>query len=210
MRADRKSNFTTGRIYLKVIEKERRGDYLGKTVQVIPHITDEIKKCIREVSEGVDVVIVEIGGTVGDIESLAFSRERLDEILLDKLHLPHDEIGALTKWEEIIRKLRHPEDEVKIGFVGKYIEFGDSYKSLNEALTHGGIANNVKVRIIYIDSESLEEEGYHGELANVDGILVGPGFGARGVEGKLRAIRYAREKRIPYFGICLGMQCATI
>jgi len=308
MRATRKSNFTTGRVYLKVIEKERRGDYLGKTVQVIPHITDEIKKCIREVSEGVDVVIVEIGGTVGDIESLpfleairqfrleagrgnainvhltlvpyikasdemktkptqhsvqklreigiqpdvllcrsehaipdemrdkialfcnveqdavipaldvefiyqvplAFSRERLDEILLDKLHLPHDEIGALTKWEEIIRKLRHPEDEVKIGFVGKYVEFGDSYKSLNEALTHGGIANNVKVRIIYIDSEELEAEGYHGELGRVDGILVGPGFGSRGVEGKLRAIRYAREKRIPYFGICLGMQCATI
>ena len=308
MRATRKSNFTTGRIYLKVIEKERRGDYLGKTVQVIPHITDEIKKCIREVSEGVDVVIVEIGGTVGDIESLpfleairqfrlevgrgnainvhltlvpyikasdemktkptqhsvqklreigiqpdvllcrsehaipddmrdkialfcnveqdavipaldvefiyqvplAFSRERLDEILLDKLHLPHDEIGALTKWVEIIRKLRHPEDEVKIGFVGKYIEFGDSYKSLNEALTHGGIANNIKVRIVYIDSEELETEGYHGELARVDGILVGPGFGARGVEGKLRAIRYAREKRIPFLGICLGMQCATI
>jgi CTP synthase len=308
MRATRNSNSTTGRVYRKVIEKERRGDYLGKTVQVIPHITDEIKKCIREVSEGVDVVIVEIGGTVGDIESLpfleairqfrleagrgnainvhltlvpyikasdemktkptqhsvqklreigiqpdvllcrsehaipdemrdkialfcnveqdavipaldvefiyqvplAFSRERLDEILLDKLHLPHDEIGALTKWEEIIRKLRHPEDEVKIGFVGKYVEFGDSYKSLNEALTHGGIANNVKVRIIYIDSEELEAEGYHGELGRVDGILVGPGFGSRGVEGKLRAIRYAREKRIPYFGICLGMQCATI
>ncbi len=308
MRATRRNNWTTGRIYLKVIEKERRGDYLGKTVQVIPHITDEIKKCIREVSEGVDVVIVEIGGTVGDIESLpfleairqfrqeagrgnainvhltlvpyikaseelktkptqhsvkelreigiqpdillcrseraipedmkkkialfcnveeeavvsaldvefiyqvplAFSREGLDEILLDKLHLPHEEIGALTKWEEIVRKMRHPEDEVRIGFVGKYVEFGDSYKSLNEALVHGGIANNVKVRIVYIDSESLEEEGYHGELTNVDGILVGPGFGSRGVEGKLRAIRYAREKRIPYFGICLGMQCATI
>jgi CTP synthase len=308
MRASRRNNWTTGRIYLKVIEKERRGDYLGKTVQVIPHITDEIKKCIREVSEGVDVVIVEIGGTVGDIESLpfleairqfrqevgrgnainvhltlvpyikaseelktkptqhsvkelreigiqpdillcrservipeemkkkialfcnveeeavipaldvefiyqvplAFSREGLDEILLDKLHLPHEEVGNLAKWEEIIRKMRHPEDEVRIGFVGKYVEYGDSYKSLNEALVHGGIANNVKVRIIYIDSESLEEEGYHGELTNVDGILVGPGFGARGVEGKLRAIRYAREKRIPYFGICLGMQCATI
>ena len=141
---------------------------------------------------------------------LAFSREGLDEILLDKLHLPHEEVGNLAKWEEIIRKMRHPEDEVRIGFVGKYVEYGDSYKSLNEALVHGGIANNVKVRIVYIDSESLEEEGYHGELANVDGILVGPGFGARGVEGKLRAIRYAREKRIPYFGICLGMQCATI
>src|SRR5438477_697677 len=141
---------------------------------------------------------------------LAFSREGLDEILLDKLHLPHEEIGALTKWEEIVRKMRHPEDEVRIGFVGKYVEFGDSYKSLNEALTHGCIANNVKVRIVYIDSESLEEEGYHGELANVDGILVGPGFGSRGVEGKLRAIRYAREKRIPHFGFCLGPQSATI
>jgi CTP synthase len=308
MKATRKNNFTTGRIYLKVIEKERRGDYLGKTVQVIPHITDEIKKCIRDVADNVDVVIVEIGGTVGDIESLpfleairqfrqevgrgnainvhltlvpyirasdelktkptqhsvkelreigiqpdillcrserpipkemkakialfcnveeeavvsaldvefiyqvplAFSREGLDEILLDKLHLPHEEVGALTKWEEIVRKLRHPEDEVRIGFVGKYVEFGDSYKSLNEALVHGGIANNLKVKIIYIDSEGLEEDGYHGELGHVDGILVGPGFGARGVEGKLRAIRYAREKKIPYFGICLGMQCATI
>ncbi|HVG23687.1 MAG TPA: CTP synthase [Thermoanaerobaculia bacterium] len=308
MRASRKNNYTTGRIYLKVIEKERRGDYLGKTVQVIPHITDEIKKCIKDVSENVDVVIVEIGGTVGDIESLpfleairqfrleagrgnalnvhvtlipyikasdelktkptqhsvqtlrqigiqpdillcrsertipedmkkkiglfcnveeesvipaydvdyiyqvplAFAREGLDEILLDKLHLPHEEIGSLAKWEEIVRKMRHPEDEVRIGFVGKYVDFGDSYKSLNEALVHGGIANNAKVRIIYIDSESLEEDGYHGELASVDGILVGPGFGSRGVEGKLRAIRYAREKRIPFFGICLGMQCATI
>jgi CTP synthase len=308
MRATRKNNYTTGRVYLKVIEKERRGDYLGKTVQVIPHITDEIKKCIREVSENVDVVIIEIGGTVGDIESLpfleairqfrqeagrgnalnvhvtlvpyikaseelktkptqhsvqklreigiqpdillcrsertipeemkkkiglfcnveeesvipaydvdfiyqvplAFAREGLDEILLDKLHLPHEEIGSLAKWEEIVRKLRHPEGEVRIGFVGKYVDFGDSYKSLNEALVHGGIANNVKVRIVYIDSESLEEEGYHGELSSVDGILVGPGFGSRGVEGKLRAIRYAREKRIPFFGICLGMQCATI
>ncbi|HXG58188.1 MAG TPA: CTP synthase [Thermoanaerobaculia bacterium] len=308
MRATRRNNFTTGRIYLKVIEKERRGDYLGKTVQVIPHITDEIKQCIREVSDNVDVVIVEIGGTVGDIESLpfleairqfrqevgrgnainvhltlvpyiraseelktkptqhsvqklreigiqpdillcrsehvipddmkkkialfcnveeeavvpaldvdfiyqvplAFAREGLDEILLDKLHLPHEEFGDLGKWEEIVRKLRHPEDEVRIGFVGKYVEFGDSYKSLNEALVHGGIANNVRVRIVYIDSESLEEEGYHGELTEVDGILVGPGFGSRGVEGKLRAIRFAREKKIPYFGICLGMQCATI
>jgi len=308
MRAGRKNNYTTGRIYLKVIEKERRGDYLGKTVQVIPHITDEIKKCIKDVSENVDVVIVEIGGTVGDIESLpfleairqfrleagrgnalnvhvtlipyikasdelktkptqhsvqtlrqigiqpdillcrsertipeemrkkiglfcnveegavvpaydvdyiyqvplAFAREGLDQILLDKLHLPHEEIGSLAKWEEIVRKMRHPEDEVRIGFVGKYVDFGDSYKSLNEALVHGGIANNVRVRIVYIDSESLEEDGYHGELASVDGILVGPGFGSRGVEGKLRAIRYAREKRIPFFGICLGMQCATI
>ncbi len=308
MKGTRRSNITTGRIYQTVIDKERRGDYLGKTVQVIPHITDEIKKCIREVSDSVDVVIVEIGGTVGDIESLPFleairqfrqeagrgnainvhltlvpyiraaeelktkptqhsvkelreigispdillcrseraipeemkakialfcnveekavisaldvdfiyqvplalSREGLDEILLEKLHLPHEEVSDLSKWEEIVRKLRHPEDEVRIGFVGKYVEFGDSYKSLNEALVHGGIANNVKVRIVYIDSESLETEGYHGELTNVDGILVGPGFGGRGVEGMLRAISYAREKKVPFFGICLGMQCATI
>src|SRR5690349_11140434 len=302
------NNLTSGRIYEQIIARERRGDYLGKTVQVIPHVTNEIKAAMKRVAQDVDVVIAEIGGTVGDIESLpfleairqmrheqgrencifvhvtlvpwiaaaqelktkptqhsvkelreigiqpdillcrseraipeemkkkialfcnveeeavvsaldvefiyqvplAFSREGLDEILLDKLHLPHEEIGSLTKWEEIVRKLRHPEDEVRIGFVGKYVEFGDSYKSLNEALAHGGIANNVKVRIVYIDSESLEEEGYHGELGKVDGILVGPGFGARGVEGKLRAIRSAREKKIPYFGICLGMQCATI
>src|SRR5688500_3789155 len=308
MIGSRKNNYTTGRIYQKVIEKERRGDYLGKTVQVIPHITDEIKHCIRDASEDTDVVIVEIGGTVGDIESLPFleairqfrqeagrgnainvhltlvpyikaseelktkptqhsvkelreigiqpdvllcrsdrpipedmkrkialfcnveeeavipaldvdfiyqvplalSREGLDEILLDKLHLPHEELGDLSKWEEIVRKLRHPEGEVRIGFVGKYVEFGDSYKSLNEALVHGGIANNVKVRIIYIDSGNLEQEGYHGDLGNVDGILVGPGFGQRGVEGMLRAIRYAREKKVPYFGICLGMQCAVI
>jgi len=307
-RATKKNNFTTGRIYSKVIEKERRGDYLGKTVQVIPHITDEIKKCIRDVSDNVDVVIVEIGGTVGDIESLPFleairqfrqeagrgnainvhltlvpyikasqelktkptqhsvkelraigispdillcrsekaipedmkakialfcnveeeavipaldvdfiyqvplalSREGLDEILLDKLHLPHEEVCDLSRWEEIVRKLRHPEGEIRIGFVGKYVEFGDSYKSLNEALVHGGIANNVRVKIVYIDSETLEQDGYHGELGNVDGILVGPGFGARGVEGMLRSIRYAREKQIPFLGICLGMQCATI
>ncbi len=308
MTATRKNNFTTGRIYSKVIEKERRGDYLGKTVQVIPHITDEIKKCIREVSDDADVVIVEIGGTVGDIESLPFleairqfrqeagrgnainvhltlvpyikasgelktkptqhsvkelreigiqpdillcrserpipeemkekialfcnveqeavisaldvdfiyqvplalSREGLDEILLDKLHLPHEELGDLSMWEEIVRKLRHPESEVKIGFVGKYVEFGDSYKSLNEALMHGGIANSARVKIVYIDSVSFENDGYHSEIGQVDGILVGPGFGERGVEGMLRAIRYAREKKIPFFGICLGMQCATI
>ncbi len=308
MTASRKNNFTTGRIYSKVIEKERRGDYLGKTVQVIPHITDEIKKCIREVSDGADVVIVEIGGTVGDIESLPFleairqfrqeagrgnainvhltlvpyikasgelktkptqhsvkelreigiqpdillcrserpipeemkekialfcnveqeavisaldvdfiyqvplalSREGLDEILLDKLHLPHEELGDLSRWEEVVRKLRHPESEVRIGFVGKYVEFGDSYKSLNEALMHGGIANNARVKIVYIDSVSLENDGYHSDMGQVDGILVGPGFGERGVEGMLRAIQYAREKKIPFFGICLGMQCATI
>jgi CTP synthase len=308
MKASKKNNYTTGRIYSSVIEKERRGDYLGKTVQVIPHITDEIKHGIRNASTDVDVVIVEIGGTVGDIESLPFleairqfrqeagrgnainvhvtlvpfikasdelktkptqhsvkelreigiqpdillcrsdrpipedmkrkialfcnveeeavipaldvefiyqvpialSREGLDEILLDKLHLPHEEFGDLSKWEEIVRKMRHPESEVRIGFVGKYVDFGDSYKSLNEALVHGGIANSAKVKIVYIDASELEQDGYHGELTSVDAVLVGPGFGVRGVEGMLRAIRYAREKQIPFFGICLGMQCATI
>jgi CTP synthase len=307
-KTSRRNNYTTGRIYSSVIEKERRGDYLGKTVQVIPHITDEIKECIRDVSDDADVVIVEIGGTVGDIESLPFleairqfrkeagrgnainvhltlvpyisaseelktkptqhsvkelraigiqpdillcrsehpipddmkskialfcnveeeavipaldvehiyqvplalSKEGLDTILLDKLHLPHDEVSDLSKWEEIVRKLRHPEDEVLVGFVGKYVDFGDSYKSLNEALTHGGIASGVKVRIVYIDSASLEQDGYHDDLARVDGILVGPGFGIRGVEGMLRAIQYSREKRVPFLGICLGMQCAVI
>ena len=306
MRASRRNNWTTGRIYLTVIEKERRGEYLGATVQVIPHITDEIK-CIREVSEGVDVAIIEIGGTVGDIESLPFL-EAIRQLKIEagpnnaiNVHLtlvPYIEAAGELKTkptQHSVKELREigiqpdillcrserviPEDmkdkialfcnveeeavipaldvefiyqvplafsrkgsiddplaerlniwrsashavgsassarcgtsmgSVRIGFVGKYVEFGDSYKSLNEALVHGGIANNVKVRIIYIDSESLEEEGYHGELTSVDGILVGPGFGARGVEGKLRAIRFAREKRIPYFGICLGMQCATI
>jgi len=307
-RTSRRNNYTTGRIYSRVIEKERRGDYLGKTVQVIPHITDEIKECIRDVSDDADVVIVEIGGTVGDIESLPFleairqfrkeagrgnainvhltlvpfisaseelktkptqhsvkelraigiqpdillcrsehpipeemkgkialfcnveeeavipaldvehiyqvplslSREGLDTILLDKLHLPHDEVSDLSRWEDIVRKLRHPEDEVLVGFVGKYVDFGDSYKSLNEALGHGGIANGVKVRSVYIDSASLEQDGYHDDLARVDGILVGPGFGVRGVEGMLRAIQYSREKSVPFFGICLGMQCAVI
>jgi CTP synthase len=308
MTATRKNNYTTGRIYSSVIEKERRGDYLGKTVQVIPHITDEIMRGIREAATDVDVLIVEIGGTVGDIESLPFleairqfrqeagrgnainihltlvpyikasselktkptqhsvkelreigiqpdillcrseqtipdemkakialfcnvenravipaldvdfiyqvplalSREGLDEIILEKLHLPVGERSDMSKWEEIVRKLRHPAGEVRIGFVGKYVEFGDSYKSLNEALMHGGIANDVKVKIVYIDSGALEQDGYHGELTEVDGILVGPGFGHRGVEGMLRAISFAREKKVPYFGICLGMQCATI
>ncbi|MBW3563518.1 MAG: CTP synthase [Acidobacteria bacterium] len=310
MKATRRNNFTTGRIYQQVIDKERRGDYLGKTVQVIPHVTDEIKQSIREVTadQDIDVVIVEIGGTVGDIESLPFleairqfrqevgrgnainvhltlvpfikasnelktkptqhsvkelreigiqpdillcrsdriipdemrrkialfcnveeeavipaydvdyiyqvplslSREGLDGILLDKLHLPQEELADLTKWEEIVRKLRHPEDIIRIGFVGKYVDFGDSYKSLNEALLHGGVANNVRVEIRYIDSTELEKDGYHGELQGVDGILVGPGFGERGVEGMLQAIRYAREKKVPFLGICMGMQCAVI
>src|SRR5437763_258176 len=303
MRATRRNNWTTGRIYLKVIEKERRGDYLGKTVQVIPHITDEIKKCIRDVSENVDVVIVEIGGTVGDIESLpfleairqfrqeigrgnainvhltlvpyikaseelktkptqhsvqrlreigiqpdvllcrseraipeemkakialfcnveeeavipaldvefiyqvplAFSRERLDEILLDKLHLPHDDVGALTKWEEIVRKLRHPEDEVKLGLVGKYVEFGDSYKSLNEPSAHGGTANTVNVRIIYIDTAELENQGdRHRYEVNPEYVpaLEEKGFHVTGISPDGKSVEIVELAGHPWFVGC--------
>ena len=301
------NSVTTGKVYQSVIEKERRGDYLGKTVQVIPHVTDEIKDCIRRVAGDNDVVLVEIGGTVGDIESLpfleairqfrqdvgrgnainvhvtlvphiagsdelktkptqhsvkellsigiqpdillcradrsipeemkkkialfcnvderavvtardvptiyevplAFAREGLDEILLDYLSLPHYD-RDLTKWDTIVNRVKNPQDEVNIAFVGKYVQLGDSYKSLNEALHHGGIANNVKVKISFVDSEELESVGYPETLARADAILVGPGFGRRGVEGKLKAIRFAREMKVPFFGICLGMQCAVI
>ena len=275
------NSVTTGKIYLSVIEKERRGDYLGKTVQVIPHITDEIKDCIRRVAGDNDVVLVEIGGTVGDIESLpfleairqfrqdvgrgnainvhltlvphiaasnelktkptqhsvkellsigiqpdillcradraipeemkkkialfcnvderavitardvptiyevplAFAREGLDEILLDYLSLPHYD-RDLAKWDSIVNRVKNPQEEVTIAFVGKYVQLGDSYKSLNEALHHGGIANNVKVKITFVDSEELETVGFPETLAHADAILVGPGFGRRGIEGK--------------------------
>ncbi len=307
MTGTRLSNTTTGRIYKSVIDKERRGDYLGKTVQVIPHITDEIKESIRRVSESADVVIVEIGGTVGDIESLpfleairqfrleigrgnavnihltlvpyikasdelktkptqhsvkellsigiqpdillcrtdralpleikrkialfcnvpveavitakdvpsiyevplVFASENLDTQILDLLSLPHYE-RDLTKWENLVNRIKSPQGEVEIGVVGKYVDYGDSYKSLNEALTHGGIANNVRVRLTYIDAETLEGETYPEALFRVDAILVPGGFGRRGTEGMMQAIRYAREKKVPFFGICLGLQCAVI
>jgi CTP synthase len=305
--ASKANSITTGKIYLSVIEKERRGDYLGKTVQVIPHITDEIKDCIRRVANDNDVVLVEIGGTVGDIESLpfleairqfrqdvgrgncinvhltlvpyiaasdelktkptqhsvkellgigiqpdillcradraipeemkkkialfcnvderavvtardvstiyevplVFAREGLDEILLDYLSLPHYD-RDLSKWEQIVNRIKNPGEEVTIAIVGKYVQLGDSYKSLNEALGHGGIANNVKVRLAFVDSEEMESQGFPEVLRSADAILVPGGFGKRGIEGKLRAIRYAREMRVPFFGICLGMQCAVI
>src|SRR5664279_1927226 len=303
----KRNNFTTGQIYESVIKKERRGEYLGKTVQVIPHITDEIKIFIKRGAEGADVAIIEVGGTVGDIESLpfleairqmgiqegrnnacyihltlvpwiptagelktkptqhsvkelreigiqpdillcradrsipeemkkkialfcnvderavvtaadvptiyevplAFAREGLDEILLDYLSLPHYD-RDLAKWDSIVNRVKNPQEEVTIAFVGKYVQLGDSYKSLNEALHHGGIANNVKVRISFGDSEELETAGFPETLARADAILVGPGFGRRGVEGKLKAIRFAREMKVPFFGICLGLQCAVI
>ena len=286
-----------------MIERERRGDYLGKTVQVIPHITDEIKESIRRVGTDADVVLVEIGGTVGDIESLPFlealrqfrgeagrgnainvhltlvpyikaadelktkptqhsvkdllsigiqpdvllcrtdralppevkrkialfcnvpveavinakdvpsiyevplhfAAEGLDEILLDLLSLPHYD-RDLSKWESLVNRVKNPAGEVDVAVVGKYVDYGDSYKSLNEALAHGGIANNVKVRLHYVDSETLEGDSYPDVLFRADAILVPGGFGRRGVEGMMRAIRYAREKKVPFFGICLGLQ----
>ncbi|HVS03931.1 MAG TPA: CTP synthase [Thermoanaerobaculia bacterium] len=303
----KKHNFTTGQIYQSVIEKERRGDYLGKTVQVIPHITDEIKDAMRGVAGGNDLVIVEIGGTVGDIESLpfleairqfrlelgrsnavnihltlvpyitaadelktkptqhsvrelraigispdvllcrvdrplpdelrkkiglfcnlaadhviaardvptiyevplVFCREGLDEILLELLNLPRYE-RDMSDWEELVNRIKNPRQQVRIGIVGKYVEFPDSYKSLNEALLHGGIANDARVELVYISAEEIEEGHWPRELFEVDGLLVPIGFGPRGGEGKIKAIRYAREHQVPFFGICLGMQCMVI
>jgi CTP synthase len=305
--ASRLSNYTTGRIYESVISKERRGDYLGKTVQVIPHVTDEIKQAMRRVAEGIDVVIVEIGGTVGDIESLPFleairqfrlelgrnnsvnvhltlvpyiaaaeelkskptqhsvrelraigiqadvllcrvdrplpdearrkialfcnvapeqviaardvptiyevplmfAREGLDETLLELLNLPRYE-RDLSRWESLVSRVKNPKHLVRIGIVGKYVELPDAYKSLNEALAHGGIANETKVQLVYINAEEIEAGNWPRELFEVDGLLVPIGFGKRGTEGKIRAIRYAREHKVPFFGICLGMQCLTI
>jgi CTP synthase len=302
----KKSNFTTGQVYDSVISKERRGEYLGGTVQVIPHITDEIKIRILDVDERIDIVIVEIGGTVGDIESLPFleairqlrndlgkenslfihltlvpfvktagemktkptqhsvkelreigiqpdillcrTEEYLPTALKEKIALfcnvdkdavitakdvesiyecplmfnregLDDKITAmlniwakkpdLSEWQNIVDTITSPKKEVEIAVVGKYVKLTDSYKSLNEALTHGGIANNCRVTIRYVDSEDLEIDVVR-HLADVDGILVPGGFGSRGIEGKINAVAYARENRIPYFGICLGMQMAVI
>ena len=305
-RSSKDNNFTTGQIYENVIRKERRGDYLGGTVQVIPHITDEIKESVRRGSEGVDVALVEIGGTVGDIESLPFlesirqmgvelgrkhvmyihltlvpyihasgevktkptqhsvkelrsigiqpdillcrsdralpENERrkialftnveenavissidmdsiykipqwlhsqgLDDIVLDKFQLdlpPAD----LHDWEKVTQAIEHPEQEVNIFMVGKYVELTESYKSLNEALIHAGAHTHTKVNITYIDSEQLETDGIE-RLRDAHAILVPGGFGHRGIEGKILACRYARENNVPYLGICLGMQVAVI
>jgi CTP synthase len=309
------NNWTTGRIYLSVIEKERRGDYLGKTIQVIPHITDEIKRAVRAVAEkdDPDVVIVEIGGTVGDIESLpfleairqmgneerqdgargavfvhltlvpyiaaagelktkptqhsvrdlreigiavdillcrsdrplsrdirskialfcnvreqaviaaedvgtiyevplAFHEQGLDSLIVSELGLKERAAHSdLTRWRELVATVRDPAaGSVTVGIVGKYVELEDSYKSLREALTHGGVANNVKVNVRWIESEGLMDEDYEERLRDFDAILVPGGFGKRGVAGMIRAITYARKSRTPYFGICLGMQTAVI
>lgn len=304
------SNITTGKIYYSVITKERRGDYLGKTVQIIPHITDEIKKNITKVAKenDVDITIVEIGGTVGDIESLpfleairqlrwelgehyainihvtllpyiksageqktkptqhsvgrlreigiqpdillcrterhinkeerdkialfcnvdreavieaadvkhiyevplAFKKENLDTLILKKLNIKCED-KDLKEWRNfVIKRVKDPQHEVKICVVGKYIQLPDAYKSIYEALVHAGIANDARVNIIKIDSEDLEKGKIDKILSGADGILVPGGFGDRGIEGKIRAVQYARENKIPFFGICLGMQVATI
>jgi CTP synthase len=305
----RDNNWTTGRIYEQIIAKERRGDYLGKTVQVIPHVTNEIKAAMKKVAQDVDVAIVEIGGTVGDIESLPFmeairqmrqelGRERTlfmhvtlvpfiaaaqelktkptqhsvkellsigiqPDILLcrtdrflskeikskialfcnveeeavitakdvasiyevpvvfshegvDTLVLRYLRIEAkdrdLKNWEELVHRVYNPKAEVTIGIVGKYVEYEDSYKSLKEALVHGALAHNLKLNLNWIEAEGLEagDQASQEQLADYDGILVPGGFGKRGIEGMLIAIRYARERKVPYFGICLGMQTACI
>jgi len=303
----RDNNCTAGRIYETIINKERRGDYLGKTVQVIPHVTNEIKAAVRKVSSDVDVVIVEVGGTVGDIESLPFleairqmrqeqgrenvvfvhltlvpfigtsgelktkptqhsvrelreigiqpdillcrtdrflspaikakialfcsvpeeavitakdveniyevplvlASEGLDTQILRFLRLETAERN-MAAWTELVERLRHPRDEVSIGMVGKYVELTDSYKSLNEALAHGGIAHNLRVNLIWVDAEGLEGEHWEDQLHDLDAILVPGGFGKRGIPGMLRAIEFARTHQVPFFGICLGMQCAVI
>jgi len=311
----RDNNLTSGRIYEHVITKERRGDYLGKTVQVIPHVTNEIKAAMRKVSADCDVTLVEIGGTVGDIESLpfleairqmrqdlgrdntlfvhvtlvpwiaaaqelktkptqhsvkemlsigiqpdillcrterslphemkskialfcnveekaviaardvayiyelplAFAKENVDDLVLKYLRIEAKD-ADLTKWEDLVHRAYHPRDEVHIGIVGKYVEYEDSYKSLKEALVHGALADNLKLKVTWIEAEGLETKNaddtpnfdYETQLEGFDGILVPGGFGKRGIEGMLNAIRYAREKKVPYFGICLGMQTACI
>jgi CTP synthase len=305
----RDANYTTGQIYLSVIEKERRGEFLGKTVQVIPHITNEIKRVIRKLeSDDTDVVITEIGGTVGDIESQPFleairqfsldigkenclyihltlvpylkaagelktkptqhsvgslreigiqpdvlicrtersiSREdrekialfcnvplnavieekdkdfsiyevplslvenQLDELIVKKLQLPAGSLN-LDNWRELLHRLRNPEHEISIAVVGKYAEHFDAYKSIYESLDHAGIHHRTQVRIGRVLSESIEREGPERLLTGYDGILVPGGFGERGIEGKVEAIRFARTRGIPFFGICLGMQCAAI
>lgn len=303
------NNITTGRIYQSVINKERKGDYLGKTVQVIPHITDEIKDSIKILGEtgNYDVIITEIGGTVGDIESLPFveavrqlkwelkqnclfihltlvpflaaagelktkptqhsvktmlelgvqpdilvcrtehnlekdirdkiarfcnvnenaviesrdaksiyevpllmQEEKLDEVVLEKLNMQGYGEPNLTKWKHFLDVLTNPQKEVNIGLIGKYVELQDSYKSIVEALNHGGVENNCKVNIHWIHSEGINNQNVKQNLEKLNGILVAPGFGERGIEGKIEAVKFARENNIPFLGICLGMQCAVI
>ena len=304
------NNVTTGRIYQSVINKERRGEFLGKTVQVIPHITDEIKRRIKLLSAKkiYDVIITEIGGTVGDIESLPYIEavrqlryemgannslvvhltlipymaasgelktkptqhsvkqllenglqpdalvlrtekhltndirrkvalfcnvdvnavvesidvptiyevplmmlnQKLDLVVLDKLRLPDNGEPDLKAWIEFVEKVKHPQKKVNIALVGKYTELPDAYKSIVESFIHAGAANHTKVKLQYVNSEKITKENIAAQLKGMCGILVAPGFGHRGIEGKIEAVRYAREQKIPFFGICLGMQCSVI
>ncbi|WP_425391747.1 CTP synthase [Ekhidna sp.] len=304
------NNVTTGRIYYNVIQKERQGEFLGKTVQVIPHITDEIKNNIYKLGETgkYDVVITEIGGCVGDIESLPFieavrqakfelgssnsisihltlipylkasgelktkptqhsvkelleagiqpdilvcrseypitqeirkklalfcnvpinsviealdaptiydvpilmRKEKLDERVLTKFKMPYKKEPKIDKWKEFLGRLKNPTDSVNIGLVGKYVELQDAYKSIAEAFIHAGAANECKVNVNWIHAEELDGDNVEKALSGLDGILVAPGFGERGIEGKIYAVQYARENKVPFFGICLGMQCAVI
>ncbi len=303
------NNVTTGRIYQSVINKERRGDYLGKTVQIIPHVTDEIKRYIKYLGskKKFDVVISEIGGTVGDIESLPYiesvrqlkwelgpdalfihltlvpylsasgelktkptqhsvkallengvqpdvlvlrteheltpelrgkvalfcnvnkdaviqsidvptiyevpikmKEEKLDEIVLKKLGLPLNEAPELKEWNEFLYRYKNPKREIKVALVGKYVELHDAYKSISEALIHAGASNECRVKIEWLHSERINSENVEKKLKGCSGILIAPGFGLRGIEGKIVAAKYARENKIPFFGICLGMQIAVI
>lgn len=303
------NNVTTGRIYQSVINKERQGEYLGKTVQIIPHITDEIKHRIKLLGNKGDyeVVITEIGGTVGDIESLPYvesvrqlkwelqnncivihltlvpylsasgelktkptqhsvkqllelgvqpdilvcraerhlgrelrdkiarfcnvspqaviesidaetiydvpilmKNEELDKVVCEKLNIPLKSEPDLTSWNEFLYKYKNPDSSIKIALVGKYIELKDSYKSIVESFIHAGAANHTKVNLVWIHSESINEDNVEERFKGVRGVLVAPGFGSRGIEGKIAAIKFARENNVPFFGICLGMQCAVI
>ncbi|MEQ9403693.1 MAG: CTP synthase [Cyclobacteriaceae bacterium] len=304
------NNITTGRIYDNVIQRERKGEFLGKTVQVIPHITDEIKNNIYKLGETgkYDIVITEIGGCVGDIESLPFieavrqarfelgptncvsihltlvpylaaagelktkptqhsvkelleagiqpdilvcrseyslnmdirkklalfcnvpinavieakdaetiydvpllmRKEKLDERVLSKLKISHKKEPKIESWKEFLGKLKNPTEDIKIGLIGKYVELPDAYKSIVEAFVHAGAVNECKVNIQWIHAEDLDGDNIHRELSDLDGILVAPGFGERGIEGKIYAVQYARENNVPFFGICLGLQCAII
>ncbi len=307
-RLTQSNNLTSGRIYEQIIARERRGDYLGKTVQVIPHVTNEIKAALKRVAQDVDIVIAEIGGTVGDIESLpfleairqmrheqgrgnclfvhvtlvpwiaaaqelktkptqhsvkelraigiqpdilicrserfisqemkekialfcdvdveavvtardvesvyevpvSFANEGVDEIVLRLLRIDSPPPRDLSRWTAMLERLKNPRDEVSIAIVGKYVEYEDSYKSLKEALLHGGLAHQLKVGINWVEAEGVVGEGWEKQLEGYDAILVPGGFGKRGIDGMLNAIRYAREHKVPYFGICLGMQTLVI
>ena len=303
-----KNNTTTGQVYFEVISKERKGHYLGKTIQVIPHITDELKRRLTVYNGEYDFIIIEIGGTVGDIESLPFleaerqltlelgpqnalnihltyvpfikgagelktkptqhsvkilmeygirpdvllcrsesklnrdvrskialfcnvdyesvidaldventiyevplmfAKRNLDEIILKKLNMKPGKLDLKT-WTKFVNRIRNPKKEVTVGLVGKYTQYRDSYKSILEAFSHAGSVNNTKVNVELRDSENINDENVHEQLTGLDGVLVGPGFGSRGIEGKISSIKYLRENNIPFFGICLGLQCAVI